>query len=201
MDKTVSSLNAMPENKSVYPISVPKEKRALKQRYNIIFIVAESLRAMEVNNKTAPFLTSLDRGDKLFQNHYSSSNTTHFGVFSLLYGISPAYFHDMKVSRTAPFSIEILTSNEYDIFSALSTSMDWYEMDKFIFGKNFKNRLVNQSDDVPLRDKKVTDLSIELAEKYASNKERYYFNFAFIILHMQTINTQKRRLFYSRAKR
>ena len=93
--------------------------------YNIVVVVIESLRQHEVNAGTAPFYTELAKEAIRANNHYTGGNTTHFGLFSLFYGLNPYYFHDFRLSRVAPVGISLLRDNGYSIYSTTARTMRW----------------------------------------------------------------------------
>jgi membrane-anchored protein YejM (alkaline phosphatase superfamily) len=109
--------------------------------------------------------------------HYSSSNCTHFGLFSLFYGLNPYYFHDARVGQIPSAAMVLLSQSGYDIYATVSRSLQWYDMDRFMFGGRQKTYEPQYETGIE-RDRAVTDRSIELAINYQRSNKRY-LNFVY----------------------
>lgn len=161
----------------IYPVSLIPESKKLENPYNVIVIIAESLRASDFDSSTAPFLSEIKKHEIFAENHYSSSNCTHFGLFSLFYGVNPYYFQDFRLSKQMPVGIKLLKDSGYDIHATLSRTMQWYDLDLFMFGADYKTYepdLESNSD----RDRAVTDKAISIAQQY-NKKNKNYLNFVY----------------------
>jgi len=145
--------------------------------YNIVVVVIESLRQHEVNAGTAPFYTELAKEAIRANNHYTGGNTTHFGLFSLFYGLNPYYFHDFRLSQVAPVGISLLRNNGYSIYSTTARTMRWYDMDKFMLGENPSSFMPEDGKNYE-RDKLVTDRSVEIAGDHEKTGKPY-MNFVY----------------------
>ena len=154
----------------------PKNIMAIHD-YNIIIVVIESLRQQDVDSTTAPFYTELAKETLRASNHYTGGNTTHFGLFSLLYGLNPYYFHDFRLSQVPPVGISLLRENGYSIYSTTARTMRWYDMDKFMLGKNPDSFMPEDGKNYE-RDKLVTDRSIEIAGDHEETGKPY-LNFVY----------------------
>ncbi len=161
----------------VYPVNKIPENKKIEKPYNIIVIVAESLRASDFNSLTAPKLNEIKRHEIFAENHYSASNCTHFGLFSLFYGINPHYFHDFRLSKQMPIGVQLLKDNGYDINVTLSRTMQWYDLDAFMFGADYKTYEPNLESNIE-RDRAVTEKAISLAQQYSNSNQRY-LNFVY----------------------
>jgi membrane-anchored protein YejM (alkaline phosphatase superfamily) len=145
--------------------------------YNIVIVVIESLRQYEVNAGTAPFYTELAKEAIRANNHYTGGNTTHFGLFSLFYGLNPYYFHDFRLSQVAPVGISLLRDNGYSIYSTTARTMRWYDMDKFMLGENPSSFMPADGKNYE-RDKLVTNRSVEIAVDH-ERSGKPYMNFVY----------------------
>ncbi len=110
-----------------------KKKPVIKNRLNVLVVIAESLRFNEITADVAPNIRGLGSKGLFFLNHYSSSNTTHFAVFSLLYGLNPYYFQYARSNRIPPLLSKVLSENGYELAAVLSRTMKWYDLDKSAF--------------------------------------------------------------------
>ncbi len=159
-----------------YPV-VPPAPFELARPLNIIIVAAESLRAEDFNAETAPFLTSLAESAVSTTRHYSSSNSTHLGLFSLFYGLNPHFFHDARIGRIPSAPLKLLAMNGYELHQTVSFSMEWYDLENFVYGDRQQTFLAEQTD-VLERDRAVTDRTIELARLRADSGTPY-FNFVY----------------------
>jgi membrane-anchored protein YejM (alkaline phosphatase superfamily) len=140
--------------------------------FNIVMVVIESLRQQDVNSRTAPFYTELAKETIEVKNHYTGGNTTHFGLFSLLYGLNPYYFHDFRLSQVPPVGISLLRENGYSVYSTTARTMRWYDMDKFMLGRN-PDTFIPKNGKNYERDKQVTDRSIEISRDHEETGKPY----------------------------
>ena len=74
-----------------YPVNPDVGNVDPVRRLNIVVVVVESLRQLDTNSRTAPFFTELAQQTIRANNHYTGGNTTHFGLFSLFYGLNPVF--------------------------------------------------------------------------------------------------------------
>jgi len=155
-----------------YPVNPQGDDIATIHDYNIVMVVIESLRQQNVDSQTAPFYTKLAKETIEANNHYTGGNTTHFGIFSLLYGLNPYYFHDFRLSQVPPVGISLLRENGYSVYSTTARTMRWYDMDKFMLGKNPDTFIPKDGENYE-RDKQVTDRSIEIARDHEKTGKPY----------------------------
>ena len=172
-----SVVNAAETGRLDYPDMKVIGDVEIRNKFNIIMIVAESMRAHDVTRETAPFYTQLSDENIETSNHYSSSNTTHFGLFSLFYGLNPYYFHDFRISLIPPAGISLLVDNGYEIYATVARTMRWYDMDQFILGNNPVIYLPDDGANYD-RDRMVTDRSIDMAKRHQTSGQPY-FNFIY----------------------
>ena len=155
-----------------YPGSLEHSDIAAIHDFNIVMVVIESLRQQDIDSSTAPFYTELGKESVQAKNHYTGGNTTHFGLFSLLYGLNPYYFHDFRLSQAPPVGISLLRENGYSVYSTTARTMRWYDMDKFMLGKNPETFVPDDGKNYE-RDKLVTDRSIEIARVHEKTGKPY----------------------------
>lgn len=160
-----------------YPGDLKLDEINIIHDFNIVMVVIESLRQQDVGSDSAPFITKLGRETIWLNNHYTGGNTTHYGLFSLLYGLNPYYFHDFRLSQVPPVGISLLRENGYSVYSTTARTMRWYDMEKFMLGKNPDAFLPEDGKNYE-RDKLVTDRSIEIARDH-ENTGKPYMNFVF----------------------
>jgi membrane-anchored protein YejM (alkaline phosphatase superfamily) len=155
-----------------YPGNMERNDIVMLHDYNVVMVVVESLRQLDVDANTAPFYTKLAGESIRANHHYTGGNTTHFGLFSLLYGLNPYYFHDFRLSHVPPVGISLLRENEYSVYSTTARTMRWYDMDKFMLGENPDTFIPDEGKNYE-RDKLVTDRSIEIARVHEKTGKPY----------------------------
>lgn len=88
---------------------------------NILFICIDAWRADCISEEITPNIWSLRQHSKSFKNHYSGSNGTRGGLFSIFYGLPSIYWENMKSNCISPVFINSLQKYNYD-FEIFSTA-------------------------------------------------------------------------------
>jgi membrane-anchored protein YejM (alkaline phosphatase superfamily) len=101
-----------------------------KQRPNIILLGIESLRADAVDPKFTPNLFALAEAHIWARAHFSGSNSTHLGLFTLLYGLSPRTWGPMIDLSQPPYLYQLLRRAGYDISATSSANPHWFGIDR-----------------------------------------------------------------------
>lgn len=171
MGERLDHRSAAPQSRFAYP-AAPLPAGKVARPLNVIFIVAESLRASDVDSKSSPRLTSLSNELINAQHHFSSSNCTHLGLFSLLYGLNPHFFHDARMSKVRPVGFQVLDGSNYSLYATLSRTMKWYDMDRFAFS-GFSSFEPDGESTVE-RDRAVTDHAVQIARQHAASGTPYF---------------------------
>ena len=106
----------------------------LKRRTNIVFFVADGLRADMVGPELTPNLARFGASKGVIQSrrHFSSGHVSEAGVFGLLYGLNGHAFHSFMEQRVVPFPVEVLRGNGYHTFLIASSRLSPYPTDQLI---------------------------------------------------------------------
>lgn len=72
------------------------------QKLNLLVINIESLRADMLSKESMPYLDELSQSGIRFNNHYSGSNDSDKGVFSLFYGLPNIYWDNVVENHISP---------------------------------------------------------------------------------------------------
>lgn len=99
-----------------YPLRDPQGSASVKRRTNIVMLVLESWRFDTMNEVVSPNIHAFSLKSSVFDNHFSSGNSTPSGIFSLFYGIHPTYWTAVKANNAAidnPVLIDVLKANGY----------------------------------------------------------------------------------------
>ncbi len=102
---------------------------------DIFFIMADGLRCDMVTSDIMPYLSQAE--GTIFQNHYSTSNCTHFGTFSVLFGLFPNYYANAIDLGARPALIEFVNQLGYSTHAMSSYNFKWFGMDKLISQAHF----------------------------------------------------------------
>ena len=136
---------------------------------NILWINVESLRFDAIQEQVMPNLWRYrDRFQvRLDRQHWSSGNSTQFGVFSMLTGLSGYHFNHMRRTRmNGPF-LELLTANRYRLRVGKKRYVDYVGLNELFPSStdsaNFSIQPLDKSDirmvDSYLKDRHKRDLA------------------------------------------
>ncbi len=119
------------EGKSyIYP---KRELATHPTRKNLLIISFDSWRASTLDSLTAPNICRFSKRAHVFTRHYSGSNGTKSGVFTLFYGLPGAYFRDFQRQSLSPVLLDVLKQNGNDMHLFPSASLRNPPLDKTVF--------------------------------------------------------------------
>jgi uncharacterized protein len=159
-----------------YPIA-PVVCEAREKKLNVIWILADALRADVLNEKVMPNSYELSRSSQVFLNHYSGSNTTRYGVFNLFYGIAGVYFDAALNDNVSPVFVDELQKQGYEFGIFGSAPLSKPEFDQTVFTKIRNLRILSKADHDYDRDKEITSLFIDFLNKRDTQKPFFGFMF------------------------
>ena len=120
-----------------HPLVLPEKS----PRYNIVWLVAESLRADMLNPEVMPQTWAFAQQAQHFTHHYSGGNGTRHALFSMFYGLYGNYWFKMLNERRSPVLMDLLQQNDYQIELFTSAKFSYPEFDKTIFAGIDKTHL------------------------------------------------------------
>ena len=123
-DKAVSGFH--------YPLS-PMACKNNHTRKNILMLVFDSWRSDMMNKEVTPAITQLALRSNTFTRHYSGSNNTRHGLFSLFYGLPGHYWQAALNQQKSPVLIDTLLQQAYQIGVFSSAKLTSPEFDQTIF--------------------------------------------------------------------
>jgi uncharacterized protein len=103
---------------------------------NILFILLESWRGDTFDAQVTPRMHAFGERSTVFQNHFSSGNSTPSGVFSLFYGLHPTYWTAVKANSAAihnPVLIDELEAHDYAFGIFADSHFDRHKIKDTIF--------------------------------------------------------------------
>ena len=156
--------------------------------YNIVWMIAESLRADMLTPEIMPATWKFAGKAYRFTRHYSGSNSTRMGVFSLFYGLYGNFWFPFLESRQGPVLFKVLQDQGYQGRFFSSQGFTYPEFDKTVFA-SFPKEVLQSFAIGPgwVRDQRnITDLLSFLEDRdrsrpfmtymfFESPHARYYF--------------------------
>jgi uncharacterized protein len=149
----------------------------IKKPKNIIIIATESTRGDFITKDTTPYIWNISREKNGFMaaNHFSSSNSTHMGIFSILYSINPYYSAFIKSIHAESVPIKILRSNGFSTHLYMSAPTEWHKMNYYL-DQNFDTQFHPLTKESETRDREVSNAVIKQLQS-PSNKPFLMFVF------------------------
>ncbi len=116
-------------------LNYPKSPLICKNtnHFNYLFLVIDSTRADMLNANVMPNTFAFSKGAFVFNQHYSSSNSTRFGMFGLFYGLPSTYWFDMLKEQRGSVLFDILQDQNYQLHLDASAPLNNPEFDRTIF--------------------------------------------------------------------
>ncbi len=113
-----------------------------RKKYNIIWLVAESLRADFLKEDIMPRTWKYAQTAARFDNHYSGGHGTRPAMFSMFYGLYGLNWDVFMNQRRGPVFIDWLLEDDYQFLCQTSADFTYPEFDKTIFAALHQDVLV-----------------------------------------------------------
>jgi membrane-anchored protein YejM (alkaline phosphatase superfamily) len=123
-----------------YPLN-PINQQADHNNYNIVILMAESLRADMLDPVIMPKTWAFSQKAARFNQHYSGGNGTRMAIFSAFYGLYGNYWFKFLDEHKGPVLMDLLIDNNYQIDVFSSAKFSYPEFDKTIFARLPQNQL------------------------------------------------------------
>jgi len=137
---------------------------------NIIIILLDSWYFKAFDSTSMPNIYNFSKRCDIFNNHFSGSNGTRTGVFSLFYSIPGIYWNDIEAHKTSPVLIDELLKMKYTIRTYTSASLVSPPFDRTVF-KNVPNLVVDTKGQKAYnRDKQLSENWISYINKRNKTK-------------------------------
>ncbi len=170
-----------------YPLSTLDVKSPEKP-YNIIWLVSESLRADMLEQEIMPATWNFAADAHRFTHHYSGSNGTRMGVFSMFYGLYGNFWFPFLESMRGPVIFDVLREQNYQwrFFSSQKTTYPEFDrtvfasipredIQSYIEGQGWQRDRKNVTDMLEFLDKRDTERPFMSYMFFESPHARYYF--------------------------
>ena len=116
-----------------YPLEPYKPQTLAKRPPNIIWLMADAFRADLVNERVMPNTLAFAQKSITFDRHFSGSNGTHTGLFSMFYGMPASYFEYFKNAESSPLFFTALKNHNYQIDIVSTADVTRMGTEKVIF--------------------------------------------------------------------
>ncbi len=117
-----------------YPLA-PLEVRPPSRPLNVVWLVAESLRADALTPEIMPQSSAFAARALRAPQHYSGGNGTRMGMFSMFYGLHGAYWFSFLRERRGPVLMDVLAEQGYQWRMFTSAHFSYPEFDKTVFAR------------------------------------------------------------------
>lgn len=172
--KADNPFSAVSTRTSAMPHHTPT-KTLRKPNKNILLIVADSVRSKDIaaDPTLAPNLFAWAKKGAMSLDHYSTSNCTHFSLYSLFTGALPTGFGAARRDPAAAGLMPVFAANGYSLSTSEANSLNWYDTASILFPAQ-TNRYISTEDGAAARDKDVTKQTIETLRKYQLSDEPFF---------------------------
>ena len=131
-DRSQVNLRSRDLGQLQYPLEAIQRKEG-SRNYNLVWLVAESLRADMLDPEIMPTTWKLAQKAQWFTRHYSGGNGTRMGLFAMFYGLYGNYWFEFLRQQRPPALIELLQQNGYQFGLYTSARFTYPEFDKTVF--------------------------------------------------------------------
>src|SRR5262245_57423395 len=160
-----------------YPAQ-PLRVTAPAKPVNVIWLVAESLRADMLNEEIMPATWEYSQKGVRFTKHFSGGNGTRMGVFSMFSGLPGTYWFSFVNEERSAAIMDVFLEQGYDVHLSTGQSFTYPEFDRTIFSRVPRDRMhVDESGDGYQRDQRNVARMIETLERRDPKKPVFIFNF------------------------
>jgi len=144
---------------------------------NIVILVVDSLRADMLTTDIMPHTSAIATTSLTFNNHFSTGNSTRYGLFGLMYGIPGSYWNAMLTEEKGSVLFDITQAMHYQHYIYGSSKLTFPEFDRTIFSKLREEIHSGSKVSSADNDAEITQLLIE--DIHNADNQKPFFGFAF----------------------
>lgn len=160
-----------------YPVQT-LDTETPEQLPNILIILIDSWNKRTLTPECMPNVYRFAQEHQWYTNHFSGSNGTRSGVFSLFYGLSCYYWEDFEASGVRPLFIDRLLALGYDCRTYPSATLENPNFAKVLFSRIPNLRVSTSGASAEARDARLCrDYVEELPQREASGRPLFSFLF------------------------
>ena len=116
------------------PPALPPDAFQLTDKKDVLLIVTESLPSTHLDERTMPRLWARGAAGARFINHYAGASSTHYTIFSLLYGIQAQKLDATVGAGRQALLFPALRANGYQMRILAASCVDWMGLKETVFG-------------------------------------------------------------------
>lgn len=156
------------------PVTVAKPAQPL----NVVWLVAESLRADMLSPEIMPSASALAEQSLRYDHHYSGGNRTRMGLLSMFYGLPAPYWFGVQQQKVSPVLMDVLLGQGYRMSVHTSQSFSYPELYDTVFAHVPRKQMheLNQGEAWRNDQRNIDDLLRFIGTDRA---ERPFFTFMF----------------------
>lgn len=159
-----------------YPLSELNYSEVNKP-VNIVFLVIDSWRYDTFNAENTPHLWSFAQNGVVFDQHFSTGNSTRTGIFGLFYGMPGTYWQNMLTNGRSPILMDRLQELDYQIGVFASASLMDPEFNRTVFSNVQELRLRSTGDTPSKRDENLTEDWLKWYQDRDTSRPNFSFLF------------------------
>lgn len=103
------------------------------EEYNYLILMVDSLRADMMTSEVMPNTAAFSKNAHTYTKHWSTSNSTRFGVFGFFYGIPSSYWFDMLKEQRGSALFDVLLDHDYKFHIDAAKPLNSPEFDRTVF--------------------------------------------------------------------
>jgi membrane-anchored protein YejM (alkaline phosphatase superfamily) len=155
-----------------YPLAEIKAK-AKEEKLNIVMIVIDSWRAGMMSKAITPNMFAFKDQSLQYLKHYSGSNNTRHGMFSLMYGIPGTYWDNILKEQKSPVLMKTLIKQGYQTRIFASAKLTIPEFDQTLFADVPKLRTHSVGNKPWQRDENLTEDYLQWSKANTSSEPTF----------------------------
>ena len=149
------------------------------KKLNVLWLAIDTLRHDMLTAQIMPHTYAYAQNGFIFNNHYSSSNSTRGGIFGLFYGLPPSYWNVALSAGIPAAVVQASRDNDYalGVFTSATVYKPEFHNTVFVGEKNLRPQ--SDGDNVFARDAdSINDFADFLKDRKQDNKN--FFSFIFL---------------------
>ena len=161
------------------PAGVAPEAVKLERKPDVLFVIAESLPADHLDERTMPHLWARAAGGARFTRHYAGASSTNYTLFTLMYGLQAQKLEATVGAGRRPVLFPALAANGYQMKVLAASCVDWMDLKDTVFGGVPAQDLRTWCEDVAPPDRDAAMLAEARAVARSADPDRPLFLFLF----------------------
>ncbi len=124
---------ALAAGRTAPPPLLPADSVTFTRRPDVVLILIESLRSDFLSDSVMPRLWQRSRSGTRFTHHYASASSTHFTLFSIVYGENAQKLESVVGAGRPPLLFGAMRAHGYHTRLITASSVDWMGMKQTVF--------------------------------------------------------------------